>query len=395
VNPGELNSMVDNREYFSISDTATVRVCGNNTVEASIRSQKQHGELFDVPGSVRDQFSIAFALSAAVLLRSAGPIWQSSPGCRISNNIEMNLPLTGIIPPMITPLRNREDLDVSGLERVIEHILAGGVSGLFILGTTGEGPSLGCRLRRELVERVCRQVNRRVPVLVGITDTAFVESMNLARHSADCGADAIVASPPYHMPEAQPELAAYFDHLATESPLPLFLYNMPPLTKVNIEPDTVRRAMDHPKIIGLKDSSGDLAYFRIAAGLLPQRRDWSLFIGPEGKLLDALRLGGHGGVSGGGNLFPKLYVKLCEAYRGGNIARAQELQAQIQRVSASIYHIGKHISSVIKGIKCAAACHGLCEDFVAEPFQRFSAGDRALVESRMKELEIELGKLNL
>src|SRR5215813_8285441 len=103
----------------------------------------------------------------------------------------MKLPLTGIIPPMVTPLRGRDELDVPGLERLIEHILNGGVSGLFILGTTGEGPSLSYRLRRELIERVCKQVNQRVPILVGITDTSFVESVNLARHSAESGADAV------------------------------------------------------------------------------------------------------------------------------------------------------------------------------------------------------------
>src|SRR5215470_3994533 len=113
----------------------------------------------------------------------------------------MNSPLTGIIPPMVTPLRSRDELDVPGLERLIEHILSGGVSGLFILGTTGEGPSLSYRLRRELVERVCKQNKKRVPILVGITDTSFVESVSLARHSADCGADAVVAAPPYYMPE--------------------------------------------------------------------------------------------------------------------------------------------------------------------------------------------------
>ena len=189
---------------------------------------------------------------------------------------------------MITPLRDRDALDVAGLEKLIEHILGSGtgilpvssksssqdksnsethrleacatngVAGLFILGTTGEGPSLSYRLRREVIERTCKQVNRRVPILVGITDTAFVESVNIARAAADFGADAVVLAPPYYLPEAQPELQEYLDHLVPELPLPLYIYNMPALTKVHIELDTVRRAMDNPRIIGLKDSSGDL-----------------------------------------------------------------------------------------------------------------------------------------
>ena len=307
----------------------------------------------------------------------------------------MKLPLTGIIPPMITPLRGRDELDDAGLERLIEHILAGGVNGLFILGTTGEGPGLGYRLRRELIGRVCSQVRNRVPVLVGITDTAFVESVGLARHAANAGADALVVAPPYYLPEAQPELQEYLDHLVAELPLPLFLYNMPALTKVHFELETVRRALEEPRIFGLKDSSADLAYFKAAAEIIKQRPDWSLLIGPEEKLFDSLQLGGNGGVSGGANLFPKLYVTLVEAYRAGNMVRAQELQKQIQRVSDSFYRIGKYPSSIIKGIKCALACRGVCGDFMAEPFHRFRAKERELVKARLKEIEAELSKLNL
>ena len=308
----------------------------------------------------------------------------------------MKLPLSEIVPPMITPLKDRDELDVAGLERLVEHILAGGVSGLFVLGTTGEGPGLSYRLRRELIERVCKQVKHRVPILVGITDTAFVESVNIARVAADSGADAVVLAPPYYLPEAQPELQEYLEHLVPELPLPLYIYNMPALTKVHIELDTVRRAMDNPRIIGFKDSSGDLNYFKAAAELIQRHRpDWPLLIGPEEKLFDALQAGGHGGVSGGANLFPKLYVKLCEAHRAGNLARAQELQKQIQGVSDAFYRIGKYSSSIIKGIKCVAGTMGICSDFMAEPFHRFREPEREQVKVRLKEIEQQIAKLNL
>jgi 4-hydroxy-tetrahydrodipicolinate synthase len=307
----------------------------------------------------------------------------------------MKLPLSGIIPPMVTPLLNRDELDVAGLERLVERALEGGVNGLFILGTTGEGPSLGYRLRRELVKRVCRQVKNRVPVLVGITDTAFVESVNVARHAAEAGASAVVAAPPYYLPEAQPELREYLDHLVPELPLPLYLYNMPALTKVSYELETVRHAMDVPRIVGLKDSSGNLDYFKCVAGLLKHRPDWTLLIGPEEMLLESIAAGGLGGVSGGANLFPKLYVKLFEAARAGDLARARELQSQVLRISRSLYRIGRHSSSIIKGIKCALNCLGICDDFMAEPFHRFRAEERALVENRLREIAADLEKLKL
>jgi len=299
----------------------------------------------------------------------------------------MNLPkYHGIIPPMVTPLRDRDALDVAGLERLIEHILAGGVHGLFILGTTGEGPSLSYRLRKELIERTCGQVKGRVPVLVGITDTAFQESLHVARWSADAGADAVVVAPPYYLPESQLELQEYLDHLVPELPLPLFLYNMPALTKVTMEPETVRRAMDEPRIVGLKDSSCSMIYLHRILALLPHRADWPVLVGPEEMLSGSVLAGAHGGVNGGANLFPHLYVKLFEAARAGDLVRVRELHALVMRVSEGLYRIGKHSSAIIKGIKGALALSGICDDFMAEPFQRFREPERARVRQVLDEL---------
>lgn len=306
----------------------------------------------------------------------------------------MNLPkYHGIIPPMLTPLSGRDTLDVAGLERLIEHILAGGVHGLFILGTTGEGPSLGYRLRRELIERTCQLVKGRVPVLVGITDTAFVESVNVARWSADAGAEALVVAPPYYLPEGQPELQEYLAHLVAELPLPLFLYNMPALTKVTFELETIRRAMDEPRIIGIKDSSGNMTYFHRIAALLSHRPDWSLLMGPEELLADAIFAGGHGGVNGGANLFPKLYVRLFDAARAGDMASIRTLQAHVLAVSERLYHVGRHPSALIKSLKCALSLLGVCDDFMAEPFQRFHEPERERVRQIIDELNPLIGDL--
>ena len=219
----------------------------------------------------------------------------------------------GIYPPMVTPLLDRDTLDAAGLERLIEHILGGGVHGLFILGTTGEAPSLSYRLRRELIERTCRQVRSRAPVLVGITDTAFVESVSLARYAADMGAQAVVLAPPYYFPAGQVELVEYVRHLVAELPLPVFLYNMPMMTKVVIETETIRQLMDQQRIIGVKDSSGDLAYFDRLLKVAKGRPDWSVLVGPEDLLAETVQRGGHGGVNGGANLLPRLFVDLYDA----------------------------------------------------------------------------------
>lgn len=305
---------------------------------------------------------------------------------RHMNHMGMAGPLRGIIPPLITPLVERDALDISGLERLIEHVLAGGVHGLFILGTSGEGPSLGYRLRRELIDRVCRQVKQRVPVFVGITDTAFVESVALARHAAQCGAAGVVLAPPYYMPEGQPELREYLEHLLPELPLPLLLYNMPPLTKVPLAIETVRWAMDQRGIVGMKDSSADMSYFHRVMERLEHRPDWTLMVGPEELLVESVLLGGHGGVNGGANMFPKLYVQAYEAAYEGNLARARAGHERIRKLSERIYHVGQHPSTVIKGMKTALSCMGICNDFMAEPFSRFRQPERNRIQAALDEL---------
>ncbi len=298
------------------------------------------------------------------------------------------LKFRGIIPPIVTPLRARDELDEAGLEALIEHILAGGVHGLFVLGTTGEAPSLSYRVRRAMIERTCRQVAGRVPVLVGITDTAIVEAMHLARFAAGAGAQALVLAPPYYFPNSQPELLEFVQHLAPELPLPLFLYNMPTHTKTIFEVETVRRAMDLPSVIGLKDSSASMIYFHRVIGLLPARPDWSVLVGPEELLAESVLLGGHGGVCGGANLCPRLYVDLYEAASRCDLPRATALHAQVMRISSTLYHVGRHASAFIKGLKCALHELGLCEDFMAEPFHRFRDEERTRVRACLAELGI-------
>ena len=107
-------------------------------------------------------------------------------------------PLSGIIPPLVTPLKDNETLDVESLENLIEHLIIGGVHGLFILGTTGEEQSLSYRLRQEMIEQSARINRGRLPLLVCITDTSIVESIRLANVAADCGADGVVSAPPYY-----------------------------------------------------------------------------------------------------------------------------------------------------------------------------------------------------
>lgn len=301
--------------------------------------------------------------------------------------MSLQTPLQGVVPPVITPLADEYSLDQPGLEKLIEHILGGGVHGLFLLGTTGEGPSLSLKLKYEMVERSCKQVAGRVPVLVGITDTSFAESIRLAEHAAKHGADAVVLAPPYYFPAGQPELLEYLGHLAPKLPLPLFLYNMPAMTKVDIEVNTLRQASEIDGIVGFKDSSGNMTRYHEYITVMRDNPDFSLLMGPEELLGESVMFGGHGGVAGGANINPRLFVNMFEAAKAGDVPRMQELQKAIFE-NRKLYACGKYASGMIKGVKCALNIMGICSDFMAEPFHAFRQPERAKIKSLLKELNL-------
>lgn len=293
---------------------------------------------------------------------------------------------SGLIPPMITPMTGRDRLDTEGLGRLVDHLIEGGVGGVFVLGTTGEAPSLSHRLQQEVVARTVEAVAARVPVLVGITDPSFVETVRLAEHSAASGASGLVLSTPYYFPAGQTELKYYVDQLVPELPLPVMLYNIPSLTKVWFEIPTLEALSEHSQIVGLKDSSGDMDYFQRAVGLKRLRPDWSIMIGPEALLARAMELGADGGVAGGANLYPNLFVSLIESVVREDTAGSRLLQGQIESLQR-IYDVGKYASRHIKGTKCGVSLLGICEDFLADPFHRFRPEDRQRVAKVLREVE--------
>ena len=297
-----------------------------------------------------------------------------------------NFPWKGIIPPLVTPLTGRDRLDVAALERLVEHVLAGGVHGVFILGTTGEGPSLSHRLQREMVRQTCRIVGRRVPILVGVTDPSFVESIDLARTAGETGADAVVLAPPFYYPVHQADLLKYTREFLRESSLPVMLYNMPTHTKVAFEIETIPRLMDEPRIIGVKDSSGSMLYFNRLLEAARARPDFAVFMGPEELTAQGLLAGGHGGVSGGANLLPRLYVELYEAAISDDVRLVSKLQHRVMRLSSNVYGVGPSPTGFLTGIKTALSLVGLCEPIFAEPLHPLEPAQVASIRQHLVDL---------
>ena len=290
----------------------------------------------------------------------------------------------GIVVPLITPLQDQRRLDRSSLERVVEHVIDGGVSGIFILGTTGEGPSLGYQLRRELVDAVCGQAAGRVSVLVGVTDVVYEQTLLMSRIAEEAGASAVVVAPPFYFRISQAELLSYVERFASDSPLPAFLYNIPSLTKTEFEVQTVRRAAAVAGVVGLKDSSGDLAYLRTVIESVPD--DFPVMMGPEEMLVDAMRAGATGGVCGGANLNPKLFVDLYTAIASGDADHAERLQARVREISDALYTVGDSGASYLRGLKWAMAKAGLCSDSCAVPLAPFTREEERVLDARLEKL---------
>lgn len=295
--------------------------------------------------------------------------------------------LSGIIPPMVTPLLSTDKLDTVGVQNLIEHLITGGVSGIFILGTTGETQHLSIKLREELIRESSRVIAGRLPLLVGITDTSMSESLYLANVAKECGANAVVAAPPYYFALGQPELYEYYKSLSEQSPLPLYLYNMPSHTKVMIEPDTVEKLSVLPNVVGLKDSSANGVYFHKLLHRMKSNRDFSLFVGPEEMMASVVLMGADGGVTGGANLYPELFVALYQAAAAQDLQKVAEFQTKVMEVGESLYSIGRFGSSYIKGLKTALALKGICSDSLAEPFNMFQAPEKEKVQAALIQLE--------
>jgi len=260
-----------------------------------------------------------------------------------------------------------DQLDVEAVDRIVEHLIAGGVSGLFVLGTTGEGPSLTYQMRYEMVERTCEAAEGRIPVLVGVTDTCLADSIALAEHAANHQADAIVAAAPFYFDVGQTALQDWFVQLADASPLPLMLYNMPSCVGVTLEPETVDRLSVHPRIIGIKDSGGDLNYFHQLCERHRHRKDFVIFMGPEELLAEAVAAGAAGGVCGGANLIPQFYSRLYRAAVRRDDAEIQHWKAAIADMFACVYRDDKGRMKLIPALKRAMEECGLCQSIVAPP----------------------------
>ena len=305
--------------------------------------------------------------------------------------------LTGLIPPMVTPLDAKRRLDKKGTKNMVNHLLKGGVDGIFLLGTTGEGPHLSYAIREELVKTVCAEVRKlgrarspsapSIPVLVGITETDMDDAVAFAAKCKAYGAAAVVAAPPYYFKLTQAECAAWFTEMADRLPLPLVVYDMPAHTDTVIEPATIAKLAAHPNIVAMKDSSSIIALFnKFRIALEPFADKFSLFMGPDEAMGEAVLLGADGGVCTGANLWPAQFKAMYLAAKAGDIEKVRRLQRFTTMSSYLLYGLGQGQIGFLKGVKAALAEMGLIQNVLAAPFEPFGGKELVQVRAALRRL---------
>ena len=297
----------------------------------------------------------------------------------------------GVITPMVTPLIDRENIDFKGLEKLQDHLINGGVSGVFLMGTTGEGTSISPRMRKDLIKYSIEYVKGRVPVFVSIADCCIEESLNMARYAKECGVTYLVSALPFYLGLTQKEIIDYYTTIADNVPLPLFLNNIPAQTKLMISVEAVKTLAKHPNIIGMKDSSGNGTYFNtLLAEIKAEYPNFTILVGPDEMLASTMAMGGNGGVNSGSNLFPELYINLFKACKAKDTERILKLQKLVMKVSTGVYSVDKSSVSFLKGLKAALFTEGLITDYICEPLQKVNNADLETIRKNVAELKQQI-----
>jgi 4-hydroxy-tetrahydrodipicolinate synthase len=276
--------------------------------------------------------------------------------------------LDGIIVPLITPLKKDESLDEAGLEKMVEHVISGGVSGIFLLGSCGEGPAIMADTQEQLVRRVSVLAKGRVPVLVGAPGAGTQQTIVTTRRLMRQGGDYVVCVAPFYFSHSQDEQFAHFAAIAGQSPAPLMLYNIPQMTKTLIEPETVARLAEVPNIVAIKDSFGDMARFQRVVAIKKQHPDFGVYQGAEAVAALSMVRGANGCVLGVANVAPRLCCDLYAAVHAGDLARAWVLQEQLVLLMR-LYTHGTWLSC----LKASLNVLGLCGATASAPFSALSA----------------------
>jgi len=224
-------------------------------------------------------------------------------------------------------MKDDESIDEKGLRDVVNHVLEGGVHGVFAVGSQGEFYALSKAEKKKVINIAIDEVNGRAPVYAGTGALTTREVIDVTKMAADLGADAASILTPFFISPTQDELIRHYESIAKAVNLPLLLYGNPRRTGVDLAPDTVVKLAQIDNIVGIKDSSGNLALTAEYIDKVPE--DFAVIAGNDALIYSILLLGGKGAIAATSNVVPKLVVSIYENIQSGNLKAAREAQAKL------------------------------------------------------------------
>lgn len=267
----------------------------------------------------------------------------------------------GVLPVLVTPMSQDESVDEPAYRQLIRRVLAARAHGVVVLGTAGEFAVLRDAEKTRALRIATDEVAGRVPVIAGTGQPGTRQAVEMTCLAKELGADCALVVPPYYYNVDQQATIRHYRTIASESGLPVLLYNIPFFTKVNLEPDTVRALAEEPGIAGIKDSSGNLRYFQRLCQTVKSEH-FTVVTGSDDMLFAQLVVGGDGCISPGANLVPQWFVQLWEAMQQNRWQDAWILQERIQTM-----HRGIGYGTFPAGIKAALSLLGIGNGLLAAP----------------------------
>lgn len=237
--------------------------------------------------------------------------------------------LKGVIPPIVTPVDAEEKVDEQGLKNVIDHVLEGGVHGVFVLGSNGEFYAFDFGNQKRAVEITVKHVNGRVPVYAGASAITTKECIKLAKMAEEVGADALTVLTPMFIQPNEKEMYNHFEAIAKATNLPVLLYNNPGKTTNNISVALLEKLAKIENIVGIKNTSLDFAQTIEYIRVTKDNPNFKVLSGSDYFIYATLAYGGVGCVAGTANVAPRLVADIYEKYMAGDYAAAMEAQYQL------------------------------------------------------------------
>ena len=274
----------------------------------------------------------------------------------------------GVIVPLVTPLNEDGELDEQAVRRILDHVIAAGVQGVFILGTTGEGPSTPREMRARMVQLVLEYVAGRAQVYVGVYDNVISAMLDSSRDYLRKGATAVVAQLPGYYRLPPDDQFRFLSTMVKSIPGPFLLYDIPAVVHMSIDPGVIEHLRAFSNLVGIIDTSGNRERL---LGLLDSYADdegFSVLVGSTAQAAHGFEYGADGFVPSAGNLNPSLCVRLYQAAQKGDSILMASLQQEINGLQAQ-YAADGYIGLTISRLKKRMADEGLCGPGVLPPLQ--------------------------